>query len=149
LVLALGRAARFFFDGAVSDRDVLRKMIGKEYAYFFTYILFWFVDGPKYPEPKRPPVALTPGAQLPPSLRKRKAAVARATRIQELLTELDNELTFFFSGTEEDKQTLRRWLVGDGWRIGRALALLQKPWDELDVRFQRVWISETQRADSR
>jgi len=142
LLLALGRALRFYANGAISDRTVLRRMVNEEYADFFPSTLWWFISERQKPDspPIRPAVVLTSGDQLSPSMRKRKKAVTRATRIQALLTELDQQLIFFVNGTTEEKQTLKEWLVG--WRIGRALCTLQTPWHEecmLEWRYFNQW----------
>jgi hypothetical protein len=139
LVLTLGRVVPFFLQGAVSDRAVLRRIVNKEHADFVLSTLFWFVDGYVRPPPTRPAVALNSSAQLSLSMRKRKAAVVKATKTQELLAELEQQLILFINGTAEEKQTLREWLVWNGWRIGNALSALQPPWDEGDVRHWRLF----------
>lgn len=136
LVLALGRVLTFFIEGKVSDRAVLQRMVNKEYAYFVFSTLSWLLF--RYVQPtSRPAVALSSGAQLPLSMRKRKPAVAKATKTQQLLAELEQQLSFFVNRTAEEKQILERWLIG--WRIGRAISVLRPPWDEGDVRSWRLF----------
>lgn len=63
---------------------------------------------------------------------RRTEAIAKAAKVEKLLTDLEQQLAFFANGTLEDQRTFKRWLVG--WRVGRALSLLMALWYEDNVR---------------